>query len=107
MLPDPELQKHYEDLFTMYATPGWKALQGQIAEMFESHNTLAGLTTADDLHFRRGQLDVISYLVAHQDQHERAYNQIIADMNGVEPEVTTGGVARVVEDFADADPDVA
>lgn len=107
MLQDPELEKHYQGLFEMYGLPGWKALQGQLAEMFENHNTLAGLTTADELHFRRGQLDVITFLIAHQDQHERAYNQFVADQTGAEPEVSTGGVARVVEDFSDIDADVA
>lgn len=97
-LQDRELNKHYEDLFEMYAGHGWKRLQQQFAEMFESHNSLAGINTEADLNYRKGQLDIIGLVISHQDQHERAYNELVALEVGGDADAPTGGVARVVED---------
>jgi len=103
-LADAELEKHYQDLFAMYGTPGWKALQAQLAEMFTNHNTLVGLVTEADLNFRKGQIDIIAFFIGHEDQHERAYNELIAQEVGGEPEQPTGGVARVIAEDVDPEP---
>lgn len=98
-LQDRELEQHYQDLFEMYASHGWKRIQEQFAEMFASHNTLAGLNTEADLNYRKGQLDIIGLVISHQDQHERAYNELVAGETGGEPEAPTGGVAKVIEEM--------
>lgn len=97
MLKNPELEKHYSDLFEMYGSAGWQRLQAQFAEMMKSNNTLMGLNTVEDLQFRKGELSMMVHIINHQDMHERAYNELVETETGTPAEAPTGGVAKVVE----------
>lgn len=96
---DPLIAQQYNDLFTMYATPGWKYIQRQLAQMLKEYDSVRGMTTEADLNFRKGQLDILAFMIAHQDQHERAYAELLADQTGEEAEAPTGGKASVVDDL--------
>jgi len=96
-LQDKELQAHYDQIFSMYGTRGWARLQEQVEEMLRSHNSLADLATVEQLWFRKGQLDQMLWLQTHQATHEATYNELIAQQEGGEPAVSTGGVAHAVE----------
>jgi hypothetical protein len=94
---DRELSEYYHDIFATYGTRGWQHIQQQLAEMLTSHNTLVGLDTEAQLHFRKGQLDIIAFMLNHQEQHEQTYNHLIAEETGGEAEAPNGGVAKVVD----------
>lgn len=96
-LLDKDLQDHYEQLFAMYGTRGWKRLQEQIEQMLASNNSVAGVDTVEQLWFRKGELSQMLWLQSHQAVHEAAYNQLIADQAGEDAEPGTGGRARVTE----------
>lgn len=95
-LQDKELQDHYDQVFAMYGTRGWARLQEQVEEMLRNHNSLAGLETAEQLWFRKGQLDQMLWLQTHQATHEATYNELLAQQDGGEAAVSTGGVAKVI-----------
>jgi hypothetical protein len=96
-LQNDELQKHYDQVFAMYGTPGWERLQQQVDEMLITSNSVAGIETAEQLWFRKGELAMMLWLQAHQATHEAAYNELLAQQEGGEAAASTGGVARVVD----------
>jgi len=96
VLQDKDLQEHYDQVFAMYGTRGWARLQAQIDEMIGIHNSIADLTTIEQLWFRKGQLDQMLWLQAHQATHEAAYNELLAQQEGGDAAASTGGIARVV-----------
>ncbi|HET8797707.1 MAG TPA: hypothetical protein VFO89_08470 [Thermoanaerobaculia bacterium] len=96
-LQNKELQEHYDQIFAMYGTRGWARLQAQIDEMIASHNSVADLTTLEQLWFRKGQLDQMLWLQMHQATHEAAYNDLIAQQEGEDAPVSTGGIGKVLE----------
>ena len=104
-LQDKELQDHYDQIFAMYGTRGWARVQEQIAEMIGNYDSVAGIGTAEELWFRKGQLDQMLWLQSHQSTHEAAYNELLAQQEGGDAAVSTGGVAKVVDPNAtDTDP---
>lgn len=96
-LQDKELQEHYEQIFAMYGTRGWARLQAQVDEMIASYDSVGGINTAEELWFRKGQIEQMLWLQSHQTTHEAAYNEILAQQEGGDAEASTGGVAKVTE----------
>jgi hypothetical protein len=72
----PELQKYYEDSFSMMATDGWKALMEDLKKLEENLSNVR--TVADDhsLHFRLGQLDILDLLLKRKDTCEQVYEEL-------------------------------
>jgi len=97
MLKDSELERHYSDLFAMYGSPGWRRLQLDFEAMLRTHDSLVGLSSAEQLWFRKGQIDMIAQIISHQDMHERAYNDLVEAETGTPAEAPTGGIAKVIE----------
>jgi hypothetical protein len=95
-LQNQELEDWYQDRFETYGTKGWAHIQEQFAEMMIQHNSLVGLNTLEELHFRKGLLDVIAQVINMQNLDEHAYNHILAEQTGEPVEVATGGIAKVV-----------
>lgn len=96
-LQDKELQAHYEDLFVMFGTPGWKRLMEQVAEMVVTGNSLSGVDTQEQLWFRKGELAQMLWLESLQRTHEVAYNDLLSQQEGGEATPATGGKAQIVE----------
>lgn len=96
VLKDQALQTYYEELFSMYGSEGWKKLTEDYSQMAETHNSLAGVESAEQLWFRKGQLDMIGHLLSHQAVSEHAHSELVAQQEGTDAETTTGGVAKVV-----------
>lgn len=96
-LNDAALEEYYAALFLMYGGPGWRKLQEDFGRMQETHDRLAGLETVEQLWFRKGQIDLINFVLAHQSTNEAAYAALLAEQEGTEEETPTGGVAKVLE----------
>lgn len=58
-----ELQDYYEDRFSMFASKGWRELIEDVQKLEQAVNTLDSATTADMFHFRKGQLDMIRWVL--------------------------------------------
>lgn len=76
-LKDRNLQKYYEDLLAMYASPGWKHFTEDLAKIKTVANTLAGIESMEHLFFRKGQVDIIDKIVAQPFVTEAAYDQLL------------------------------
>ncbi len=94
-LQDPALRQYYEALFAMYGSPGWKKLMEDVDYLIEQNDRVSGVDTAEQLWFRKGELNQMLWLQNNQAMVEAAYKELLDKQDGEEP--TTGGVAKVVE----------
>jgi uncharacterized protein with GYD domain len=103
-LKDQELQAYYEALFEMYGTAGWRVLMEDFARLKELYNEVGSLGTVEELWFRKGQLDVVDQMLTHQARSEAGYVLALEEQEGEAQDAPTGGVAKVIEPDAPAEP---
>lgn len=75
-MEDKELQQFYERRFDLLAHDGWKDL---IEDFEDLKTTVADITKCDDLAdlwYKRGQLDMINYLINLDALTEQAYQEL-------------------------------
>lgn len=74
-MPIPiELQKYYEERFSMMATPGWLALIEDVTEMAKIADTIVGVADAKALAFAQGELSLMNWILNLKSASERAYD---------------------------------
>ena len=76
---DKELQRYYEDAFSMMATQGWQDLMEDILRVKNSYDKLSAVTETHNLDFRRGQLDILEWLYGLKGLYESAYDELQAE----------------------------
>ncbi len=72
----PELQKYYEDRFSMMSMDGWKDLCIDIDIMIESLNNISVIPDEKTLHFRKGELSILTWLKTLQEVSSKAYEEL-------------------------------
>jgi hypothetical protein len=72
----PALQKYYEDRFSMMATASWSDLIEDLENMKKPIEELSTIKTVDDLYFRKGQLDILNWLLSLKAVSELAYEEL-------------------------------
>ena len=72
----PELQKYYEDRFSMMATDGWKDLMEDIDNMMESLNNISTIPDEKSLQFKKGELSILIWLKTLREVSQRAYEEL-------------------------------
>jgi len=73
---DRKLQSYYENRFSMTATQGWQDLMEDVQKMYDSLNQVMPIQTESDLHLRRGQLDMLNWLLNLKPASEAAFEQL-------------------------------
>jgi hypothetical protein len=71
-----ELQDYYENRFTMMATQGWIDLLEDLEIMIEATNTLAGVDTEQQLHFKKGEMSILNWIKNLRDASAEVYEQL-------------------------------
>jgi len=72
----PELQKYYEDRFSMMGSDGWKDLVEDIDTMIASLNNISVIEGEKDLKFKQGELSILNWLKTLQEVSKRAYEEL-------------------------------
>lgn len=72
----PELQKYYDDQFSMFASDGWQDLMNHIADMIEATDSISGIKDNDDLHFKKGELSILGWLKGWEESVTVAYENL-------------------------------
>ena len=72
----PELQKYYEARFSTMATAGWKDLMDDIDIMIESLNNISTIPNEETLHYKKGELSILTWLRTLKEISERAYEEL-------------------------------
>jgi hypothetical protein len=71
-----ELQDYYENRFSMTATQGWQDLLEDIDLMLSSTDTVKGVETVEQLHFRKGEVSIITWIKNLKQSSEEVYEQL-------------------------------
>lgn len=74
----PELQKYYEDRFSMMANQGWLDLVDDIDEMIKSLNNLSAIEDEKSLQFKKGELSILLWLKNLRQVSSDAYEELNA-----------------------------
>lgn len=72
----PELQKYYEDRFSMMGSDGWKDLVEDIDSMIASLNNISVIPDEQSLQFKKGELSILTWLKTLRQVSERAYEEL-------------------------------
>ena len=60
---DQETQQYYDNYFSLFLTDGWKQLIEDFNNNAMQINSVEATKDSDDLHFRKGQLNVLAHLL--------------------------------------------
>jgi len=66
-----ELQKYYEDRFSMMGSDGWKNLVEDIDTMIASLNNISVISDEQSLQFKKGELSILTWLRAYEELNEK------------------------------------
>lgn len=72
----PELQRFYDNAFSMMSTEGWKDFMEDVQKIADSYDKLSSVTETHSLDFRRGQMDIINWLLGLRAAYESTYDQL-------------------------------
>jgi hypothetical protein len=75
---DQKLQSYYENRFSMMATSGWQDLMEDAQQMFNSLNQVMPIQNETELQLRRGQLDILNWLLNLKPASEAAFEQLMS-----------------------------
>lgn len=70
---DNELQKYYEDRFSMMATQGWLDLMDDIDNMIGPLNNISAILGEKELQFKKGEMSILTWLKTLKQASELAY----------------------------------
>ena len=76
---EKDLDKYYEDRFDMMATPGWKDLMEDADKMSITYNNLFEVSTEAELNFKKGQIDILLWLLSLKETSEKAWEELQED----------------------------
>ena len=79
---DKALQKYYENRWDMMATEGWKQFTEDVQGIFDAVNKVAPIQNEIDLFFRKGQLDILQWVLTLKESSEQAYEALQRDSSG-------------------------
>ena len=79
---DKKLQSYYEARFSMMATEGWKDLIEDAQGFFDGINKVSAIQNENDLFMKKGQLDVLQWLLSLKDSSSQTYESLINDSAG-------------------------
>ena len=72
---EKETEKHYEALVDMFATEGWKMFTDELRNNAVQINSVEATKDKNDLYFRKGQLNVISFMLNMESTVEHLINE--------------------------------
>ena len=73
---DRKLQDYYENRLSMMSEPAWKDLMEDVEAMIASTNELSSVQDEKTLHYRRGELSMMRWVLNLQSISEATYNQL-------------------------------
>lgn len=67
----------YERRFDLFALKGWTDLVEDFEQLKKNLEDLANISTEQDLWYRKGQVEMINYLIQLKTLTEQAYEELI------------------------------
>ena len=79
---DKQLEQHYERMFAMFASEAWNDLMEDVNKVYDANNNIFSIQSEQELHFKKGQLDVLQWLRSMKTSYEQSYEQLTNDSSG-------------------------
>ena len=76
---DKDLQEYYEARFDMMASKGWKDLMEDVDKMSIQYNNLFEVSDEAGLNFKKGQIDILLWLLSLKETSEQAWMELQED----------------------------
>ena len=76
---DKDLQDYYEARFDMMASQGWKDLMEDADKMSIQYNNLFEVSNEAELNFKKGQIDILLWLLSLKETSEQAWMELQED----------------------------
>lgn len=76
---DIALQKYYEQRLSMMGDPAWKDLMEDIEVMLKSTNDISAIPDDKTLHFRRGEISMMRWMLSLKQVSEESYEELKND----------------------------
>lgn len=73
---DKDLEKYYEDRFSMMVTTGWKDLIEDVEKLQLQYSKVETISDSETLHKRKGQLDIINWILTLKQVSEETYKEL-------------------------------
>jgi len=71
-----ELQRYYEERFSMMSTQGWIELMEDVDKMIEPLNNISTIADEKSLQFRKGEYSILIWLKNLKQVSERAFEDL-------------------------------
>jgi len=72
----PELEKYYNERFTMMSSQGWLDLIEDVKEMIATYNNVTTINSVDEFHKRQGQIDILNWVINLKELSEKTYEEL-------------------------------
>lgn len=73
---DIKLQKYYEDRFATMSTQGWTDFIEDVQALFDAYNQISTVESHEELHKRKGQLDILQWILTLKNVSEQTYEEL-------------------------------
>jgi hypothetical protein len=73
---DKALQEYYESRFDMMSSKGWKDLIEDAHIIIKSYNNVLAVNDEKDLYTKKGQLDILNWLVSLKETSNKAWEEL-------------------------------
>jgi hypothetical protein len=73
---DKDLQQYYERRLSLMADPAWADLMEDVQNMLNATNDISAIQDEKTLHFRRGEISIMRWMLTLKETSEQAYNQL-------------------------------
>jgi hypothetical protein len=76
---DQETQQYYDNYFTLFSTDGWKQLIEELKQNTLVINSVEATKDANDLYMRKGQINVLAYILNLESTTNANYDELDKD----------------------------
>ena len=76
---DKETEQYYNKYFDLFNNPGWKQLIEELQQNALVINSVEATKDSNDLYVRKGQLNVLAYLINFEAATNNNYEEFTSD----------------------------
>ena len=76
---DQETEQYYNKYFDLFRTPGWKQLIEELKQNALVINSVEATKDKNDLYVRKGQLNVLAYILNFETTTNNNYEELTSD----------------------------
>lgn len=80
----PELEKYYNNYFSLFRNKGWKQLMEELNNTVAQTNDVQNTKDSDDLFIRKGQLAVMANILNLEATVRASHEQVVAEEQDAE-----------------------